>query len=132
VAAAVDSALSGCDGCDWWSRGGYRLHGDGQQLHNTLWVLAPYTYYVKGVMLMILGRYLTWSPTFRSCPKAAPHATIIGTVGIGGYGFLLMFYMAGVAGVPRRYAVYPAEVIRTVRADVAAVHHGASARPCCI
>ena len=36
--------------------------------------------------------------------------TIIGTVGLGGYGFLLMFYLAGVAGVPRRYAIYPPEV----------------------
>ena len=36
--------------------------------------------------------------------------TIVGTVGVGGYGFLVMFYLAGVAGVPRRYAVYPPEV----------------------
>ena len=36
------------------------------------------------------------------------------TVGIGGYGFLLMFYLAGVAGVPRRYASYPAEAAQGI------------------
>ena len=29
---------------------------------------------------------------------------------VGGYGFLLMFYLAGAASVPRRFAVYPLEV----------------------
>jgi heme/copper-type cytochrome/quinol oxidase subunit 1 len=36
------------------------------------------------------------------------------TVGVGGYGSLLMFYLAGVADIPRRYAAYPAEVARGV------------------
>jgi RND superfamily putative drug exporter len=31
-------------------------------------------------------------------------------MGVGGYGFVLMFYLAGMEGVPRRYATYPAEV----------------------
>ena len=35
-------------------------------------------------------------------------------MGVGGYGFLLMFYLAGVAGVPRRYATYPDEVARGI------------------
>jgi heme/copper-type cytochrome/quinol oxidase subunit 1 len=31
---------------------------------------------------------------------------------IGGYGFLLMFYLGGARSVPRRYAVYPSEVLQ--------------------
>ena len=53
-------------------------------------------------------------------PRAITRA-IVTTVGVGGYGFLLMFYLAGVAGVPRRYATYPAEVAQGVmlREDLA-------------
>lgn len=29
---------------------------------------------------------------------------------IGAYGFFLMFYLSGAYSVPRRYAIYPAEV----------------------
>ena len=80
--------------------------------HNTLWVPAHFhTYFVMGVMLMILGTVFHLLTEMSSVPEsAALTKTIIGTVGLGGYGFLLMFYLAGVAGVPRRYATYPAEV----------------------
>ena len=33
---------------------------------------------------------------------------------LGGYGFLLAFYLGGAASVPRRFATYPAEVARGV------------------
>ena len=39
---------------------------------------------------------------------------IVTTVAIGGYGFLLMFYLAGVAGVPRRFAQYPEEAAQGI------------------
>lgn len=80
--------------------------------HNTLWVPAHFhTYFVMGVVLMILGTVFHLVSELSTVPESlAATKTIIGTVGVGGYGFLLMFYLAGVAGVPRRYAVYPAEV----------------------
>jgi cytochrome c oxidase subunit 1 len=87
------------------------------RFHNTLWVPAHFhTYYVMGVVLMILGTVfhaaadLSKLPESRSLTRA-----IVTTVGVGGYGFLLMFYLAGVAGVPRRYAVYPEEVARGIQ-----------------
>jgi cytochrome c oxidase subunit 1 len=80
--------------------------------HNTLWVPAHFhTYFVMGVMLMILGTVFHLVTELSAVPeRVALTKTIVGTVGLGGYGFLLMFYLAGVAGVPRRYAMYPAEV----------------------
>ena len=80
--------------------------------HNTLWVPAHFhTYFVMGVVLMILGVVFHLVAELSRLPEsAAITRTIVTTLGVGGYGFLLMFYLAGVAGVPRRYATYPAEV----------------------
>jgi heme/copper-type cytochrome/quinol oxidase subunit 1 len=39
---------------------------------------------------------------------------IVATVAVGGDGFLLMFYLAGEAGVPRRYAAYPEEAAQGI------------------
>src|SRR4029079_18510190 len=82
------------------------------RFHNTLWVPAHFhTYYIMGVVLMILGTVFHLVTDLSSVPESgALTRTIVGTVGVGGYGFLLMFYLAGVAGVPRRYATYPQEV----------------------
>jgi cytochrome c oxidase subunit 1 len=82
------------------------------RFHNTLWVPAHFhTYYVMGVVLMILGTVSHLATNLSKLPESGTITrVIVGTVGVGGYGFLLMFYLAGVAGVPRRYAVYPAEV----------------------
>jgi cytochrome c oxidase subunit I len=80
--------------------------------HNTLWVPAHFhTYFVMGVVLMILGTVFHLVTELSKVPeRIALTKTIVSTVGVGGYGFLLMFYLAGVAGVPRRYAMYPPEV----------------------
>lgn len=80
--------------------------------HNTLWVPAHFhTYFIMGVVLMILGTVFHLVTELSKVPEsAALTKAIVGTVGLGGYGFLLTLYLAGVAGVPRRYAVYPAEV----------------------
>jgi cytochrome c oxidase subunit 1 len=86
------------------------------RFHNTLWVPAHFhTYYVMGVVLMILGTvfHLATELSKMSESGAATRA-IVYTVGVGGYGFLLMFYLAGVAGVPRRYASYPAEAAQGI------------------
>jgi cytochrome c oxidase subunit 1 len=86
------------------------------RFHNTLWVPAHFhTYYVMGVMLMILGTVSHLATDLSKLPESGTITRIIvGTVGVGGYGFLLMFYLAGVAGVPRRYAAYPAEVAQGI------------------
>jgi cytochrome c oxidase subunit I len=86
------------------------------RFHNTLWVPAHFhTYYVMGVVLMILGAVFHLASDVSKLPEsAALTRTIVVTVGVGGYGFLLMFYLAGVAGVPRRFAAYPDEVARGI------------------
>jgi cytochrome c oxidase subunit 1 len=80
--------------------------------HNTLWVPAHFhTYYVMGVVLMVLGTVFHLVTDLSRVPESGTLTrAIVGTVGVGGYGFVLMLYLAGVAGVPRRYATYPEEV----------------------
>jgi cytochrome c oxidase subunit I len=92
--------------------------------HNTLWVPAHFhTYFVMGVVLMILGTVFHLVTELSRVPEGlALTKIIVGTVGVGGYGFLLMFYLAGVAGVPRRYAVYPTEVaVGTIYAKISLI-----------
>jgi len=83
------------------------------KLHNTLWVPAHFhTYMLMGLVPMVLGYY------YHACQEAAPrperggvHGLVAGLFVVGGYGFLLMFYLAGADSVPRRFALYPAEVV---------------------
>jgi cytochrome c oxidase subunit 1 len=89
--------------------------------HNTLWVPAHFhTYYLLGVVLMILGTVFHLVTDLSKLPESrAVTRAILGTVGVGGYGFVLMLYLSGVAGVPRRYSVYPAEVaVGTLHAKI--------------
>lgn len=79
-------------------------------LHNTLWVPGHFhTYLLEGVLLFTLG----W--VFVNLEQRAGVVSSLLTrwlVGIGMFGggalFVLGFYVAGAAGVPRRYAVEPA------------------------
>jgi cytochrome c oxidase subunit 1 len=94
------------------------------QFHNTLWVPAHFhTYYVLGVVLMILGTVFHLVTDLSKLPESgAVTRAILGTVGVGGYGFVLMLYLSGVSGVPRRYSVYPAEVaVGTMHAQISLV-----------
>jgi cytochrome c oxidase subunit 1 len=86
------------------------------RFHNTLWVPAHFhTYYVMGVVLMILGAVFHLSTGLSKMAESGRLTrVIVTTVGLGGYGFLLMFYLAGVSGVPRRYATYPTETAQGV------------------
>jgi heme/copper-type cytochrome/quinol oxidase subunit 1 len=60
---------------------------------------------------MILGTVFHLVTDLSKLPESGTLTrAIVGTVGVGGYGFVLMLYLAGVAGVPRRYSVYPEEV----------------------
>jgi cytochrome c oxidase subunit 1 len=94
------------------------------QFHNTLWVPAHFhTYYLLGVVLMILGTVFHLVTELSKLPESGTLTrAIVGTVGAGGYGFVLMLYVAGVAGVPRRYSVYPEEVaVGTLYAKISLV-----------
>ena len=54
-------------------------------------------------MLMILGAVFHLATDLsKVAENARSTRAIVAAVGAGGYGFLLMFYLAGVAGVPRR------------------------------
>jgi cytochrome c oxidase subunit 1 len=82
------------------------------RFHNTLWVPAHFhTYYLMGVVLMLLGFAAHFGQQVSRRPENGRLAKVIAALfGVGGYGFLLMFYLGGARSVPRRYAVYPAEV----------------------
>jgi cytochrome c oxidase subunit I len=80
--------------------------------HNTLWVPAHFhTYYLMGVVLIILGLIDHVGKEISGLEESAARSKLtVALLLIGGYGFLSMFYWAGVHSVPRRYAIYPLEV----------------------
>jgi cytochrome c oxidase subunit 1 len=84
------------------------------QFHNTLWVPAHFhTYYLMGVVLMILGAVYHLATSLAPEPENVKRSRVIaGHILVGGYGFLLTFYLAGADSVPRRYAAYPMEIAR--------------------
>jgi cytochrome c oxidase subunit 1 len=79
-------------------------------LHNTLWVPAHFhTYLLEGVLLFTLG----WAfVNLEQRADAVSSLMLRWLVGLGMFGggalFVFSFYIAGAAGVPRRYAVEPA------------------------
>jgi cytochrome c oxidase subunit 1 len=76
-----------------------------QVFHNTLWVPGHFhTYFVVGFVLILLGfiHHFTGSVAERLA------RTSLGAMILGGYGFVLMFYLGGLNGVPRRFASYQA------------------------
>jgi cytochrome c oxidase subunit 1 len=78
-------------------------------LHNTLWVPAHFhTYLLEGVVLFTLGWVFV---NLEQRAGASSGALIRWLAGLGVFGggalFVLGFYIAGAAGVPRRYAVEP-------------------------
>jgi cytochrome c oxidase subunit I len=71
--------------------------------HNTLWVPAHFhTYFLVGYFLMLWGFLYDFSGSSREKLAKAGLSLVV----VGGYGFLLMFYLGGTFGVPRRYAAY--------------------------
>jgi cytochrome c oxidase subunit I len=81
-------------------------------LHNTLWVPAHFhSYFLMGLVLLTLAYFHHACRPLLEQKEARPvrWLTLALTL-VGGYGFLLMFYLAGAYSVPRRYAVYPPEV----------------------
>lgn len=73
--------------------------------HNTLWVPAHFhTYFLMGYVLIFLGT--TYWIAGGNSERSALTALV--AMIAGGYGFLVMFYLGGTFGVPRRYAEYSA------------------------
>ena len=83
-----------------------------QVLHNTLWVPAHFhTYYLMGVVLMTLGAIYHLLVKLTAANENLKRSRVMAAhLLVGGYGFLLSFYLAGADSVPRRFAVYPAEM----------------------
>jgi cytochrome c oxidase subunit 1 len=81
--------------------------------HNTLWIPAHFhTYYLMGFVLILLGFiYYLKNPKTEVIAKLGLFIMML-----GGYGFVLMFYIAGLSGVPRRYAVYSNIPIHSIAA----------------
>ncbi len=71
--------------------------------HNTLWVPAHFhTYFLVGFVFLMLGfLHRLVASTSQRLSSASLWAMVV-----GGYGFVLMFYLGGLYGVPRRYSTY--------------------------
>ncbi len=74
-----------------------------QVFHNTLWVPGHFhTYFLVGFVFIMLGFFHRLVGS-----KSERLATIsLWTMVVGGYGFVLMFYLGGMQGVPRRFSNY--------------------------
>jgi cytochrome c oxidase subunit 1 len=95
--------------------------------HNTLWVPAHFhTYFLVGFVFMMFG--FVYQLLGAQAEKAAKLS--LATMVVGGYGFVLMFYLAGIESIPRRYASYSSIRISSVvefgqmSASIAAVFIG--------
>ncbi|MBW7858597.1 MAG: cbb3-type cytochrome c oxidase subunit I [Leptonema sp. (in: Bacteria)] len=102
-----------------WSIGGMGAVIDStilvnSKLHNTLWVPAHFhTYMIMGLVLFTLGAFYHFIQELAQTPESKVlHRILTSLFVIGGYGFLLMFYMGGANSIPRRYAMYPAELTK--------------------
>jgi cytochrome c oxidase subunit 1 len=81
-----------------------------QVMHNTMWVPAHFhTYYLLGAVAFAWGYllYMVRSLSNRGDARASRAAAWL--YGVGGAGFIFMFFVAGANSVPRRFAVHLAE-----------------------
>jgi len=79
--------------------------------HNTLWVPGHFhTYFLLGFVIILFGYLYELLESDAERTARLSLALILA----GGYGFTLMFYLGGLAGVPRRYASYAAIPIPSV------------------
>lgn len=84
--------------------------------HNTMWVPGHFhTYFLVGFVFIVLG--FTAYLVEKAGGEPAPVATMRGlwTMAAGGFGFVGMFYLGGLMGVPRRFAHYAAIPLSEVR-----------------
>jgi cytochrome c oxidase subunit 1 len=82
------------------------------RLHNTLWVPAHFhTYFLAGVVFMVVGYFYHRCQELAALPESpGVQKAATALMMIGAYGFFAMFYFAGAYSMPRRYALYPAEL----------------------
>ncbi|MBS1666332.1 MAG: cbb3-type cytochrome c oxidase subunit I [Bacteroidetes bacterium] len=80
-------------------------------LHNTLWVPAHFhTYNAMGNVLFSLAFFNWAAKDFQGIASPLRYdKTKIFWLMVGGFGFVLMFYIGGAYSIPRRYAEYPNE-----------------------
>ncbi|MCO5234311.1 MAG: cbb3-type cytochrome c oxidase subunit I [Chitinophagales bacterium] len=80
-------------------------------LHNTLWVPAHFhTYNAMGNVLFSLAFFVWVANDFSDLPvDSGIPKFIISLLVLGGFGFVLMFYLGGAMSIPRRFALYPPE-----------------------
>lgn len=84
--------------------------------HNTLWVPAHFhTYFLMGLTLMVLGGcfHIAEALSGELEKKWLTKLTLV-LMCVGGYGFLLMFYISGADSVPRRYASYAPDIAQGI------------------
>lgn len=73
--------------------------------HNTLWVPGHFhTYFLVGFVLIALGFVHDFVQSRAERMAGVGLAAML----VGGYGFVVMFYLGGMSSVPRRYASYAA------------------------
>ena len=80
-------------------------------LHNTLWVVGHFhTYFLLGVILFLFGflTHLLEEATGMESPRHV-RALVAGFILTGGYGLVGIWLLGGLLGLPRRYAVQPAD-----------------------
>ncbi|CCF83731.1 Cytochrome c oxidase, subunit I [Nitrolancea hollandica Lb] len=81
--------------------------GINQLLHNTLWVPAHFhTYYLLGALAFCWAYMYFLVNDLSGAWESRISRAAAWLYGIGGAGFVLMFYLSGAEGVPRRYAVH--------------------------
>lgn len=81
------------------------------RFHNTLWVVAHFhTYLLLGVILWALAflAHLLEQAAGRT-GRRGPTALALGGMLVGGYGLVGVWYVSGVLGLPRRYALHPGD-----------------------
>ncbi len=82
------------------------------RLHNTLWVPAHFhTYNLAGLAFLVLAYFHHVCQDATGLPENALLQRVSAlTMTLGAYGVFLMFYLAGAYSIPRRFAIYPAEL----------------------
>jgi len=81
------------------------------RLHNTLWVPAHFhTYLLVGVMFWAMA-FVAYRLEQRAGRTVSPglRAAAIAPMLAGGFGLVIVWYVSGALGLPRRYAVQPFE-----------------------
>ncbi|HEY6158205.1 MAG TPA: cbb3-type cytochrome c oxidase subunit I [Gemmatimonadales bacterium] len=78
-----------------------------QVTHNTLWVPAHFhTYYLLGAAAFTWAYLYDLVTRLAGVPEGRASRVAAWLYGVGGAGFVLMFFLSGAAGVPRRYAAH--------------------------